>query len=153
MRKRYLIMILSVAFVGLLSAQPGDQKRADRIEAKKIAYISNALDLSPDEAKVFWPVYNGHSGRVKAIKDNFNAGKKLELMSDNELEQWIDNSLVKEQELLEEKKIFLAELKKVLPIRKIGILYKTEKKFRKSVLKEMRKRMKNKEKNKNRRRD
>ena len=42
------------------SAVKFDQKRK-KIEIQKIAFITKALDLSSEEAQVFWPVYNNFS--------------------------------------------------------------------------------------------
>lgn len=148
---KYMIMnrlnyvLIFLLFTAVVIAQDENGKRADRVEAKKIAYISNTLDLTPDEAKVFWPIYNEHKDRVSAIKSKFDLPYKIDVMSDKELEDWVNNSLEKESYLLEEKKSYVQELKKVISIRKIALLYKSEKKFRKRVLKEVKKRIKKKE--------
>lgn len=144
MKNILFIVLINLSFGQYTMAQ--NNQRTEKLEARKIAYISNAVDLTPVEAKVFWPVYNEHHKKVKQIKKTYKSDKKLSVMSDNELEKWIDNFLIKESKLLDEKKTFVAQLKAIIPIRKIAILYKTEKKFRHKILKEVKKRMKKKRK-------
>ena len=143
MKNIILVLAISLTSFNMGYAQKNAKKSA-RIEANKIAFITKSLQLTPDEAKVFWPVYDQYQIKVNEIKSNFRKEKKLSEMSDSELEKWIDNRLIMESVLLDEKKAYLAQLKNVIPIRKIGRLFKAEKRFRKKLLKEVRKRMKRK---------
>ena len=59
-----------ITITGLSKAQeeqPSEKKLAD-IEALKVAFISKELDLTPDEAQKFWPVYNQYSKELKATR-------------------------------------------------------------------------------------
>ena len=69
-----------VAGLGLqtLHAQPGGERREEMVENLRIAYITKQLELTPDEAQKFWPVYNNYSRDVKKLIQN-NKGKKNEL--------------------------------------------------------------------------
>jgi hypothetical protein len=50
---------------------PGSEKKQQDIEALKVAFISKELDLTPDEAQKFWPVYNQYSKELNStLKDN-----------------------------------------------------------------------------------
>jgi hypothetical protein len=73
MKKLYFI--LSFVFLTTLANaqdnQPPTQKTQQDIEALKVAFISRELDLTPDEAQKFWPVYNQYSKEFNAaVKDN-----------------------------------------------------------------------------------
>ena len=68
MKKLYILLIL-VNVAGFVSAQevvPSEKKQQD-IEALKVAFISKELELTPDEAQKFWPVYNQYSKELKTI--------------------------------------------------------------------------------------
>ena len=42
------------------------------IKVKKIAYITESLELTPDEAEKFWPIYNEFESKKMAVtKDMF----------------------------------------------------------------------------------
>src|SRR6185295_745050 len=54
-------------------AQTGDDLKGgtNRIDAIKIAYLTKELELSPDEAKAFWPLYDRYTGEIKStLKDS-----------------------------------------------------------------------------------
>jgi len=87
--KKFLLTILSLMAAGLVSAtlaqatfqQQEDpairQARAQRVEALKVAYISQQLNLSPEEAREFWPLYNQyenelHSAQLEHSGDELN---------------------------------------------------------------------------------
>lgn len=42
-----------------------------KLEAIKIAYITQQLNLTPAEAQRFWPVYNSYSSEVKAARNTY----------------------------------------------------------------------------------
>jgi len=140
MKYIYSLLILSILSINTAYSQ-NDRTKHERIEAKKIAFISQKLDLSPQEATVFWPVYNQHQKNNKSIKEKYNADFKIRDMSEAALEVFIDNTLNKETDLLDERKKYITELKKVISNKQIVTLYKTEKQFKTRVLKEVRKRM------------
>ena len=75
MKKLYIVLtLLTVGFFA--SAQEevpkvSEQKQQEKIEALKVAFITKELDLTPDEAQKFWPVYNQYSKELKStFKDN-----------------------------------------------------------------------------------
>ncbi len=75
MKKLYIILtFLTVSlFAQAQDEQPpvADQKQQEKIEALKVAFITKELDLTPDEAQKFWPVYNQYSKELKStFKDN-----------------------------------------------------------------------------------
>ncbi len=71
--KKYLLIL--TLFLGSLPAlhaqdvQPGDENQNQvRIKALYVAYITQQLNLSPDEAQKFWPVHTQFEADLKAIK-------------------------------------------------------------------------------------
>ena len=68
MKKLYILMIF-VSIAGFARAQEElpSEKRQQDIEALKVAFISKELELTPDEAQKFWPVYNQYSKELKTI--------------------------------------------------------------------------------------
>lgn len=74
--KKISILIGLLSIMGFAKAQddnqPDDKKLQD-IEALKVAFISKELNLTPEEAQKFWPVYNQYSKDMTATlqdKDN-----------------------------------------------------------------------------------
>jgi hypothetical protein len=58
--KRLLPILFLICTLNLFSQQSQDPD-GSRIEALKIAYLTKKLNLSPEEAQRFWPVYNNYA--------------------------------------------------------------------------------------------
>jgi|SRR5450631_498915 len=119
--KRCLLITILVSAVLFVSAQNGT-----RIDVLKIAYITNRLNLSPEEAQRFWPIYNNYSlelkvARMKAANNNSN---EIEL----------------DEALLNIRKKYSIQFGQVLPPQKVDIFFKSEKEFGHFVQKEMERR-------------
>lgn len=116
-----------------LFAQPGDRANA-KIEAQKVAYITNRLDLTAEESAKFWPIYNQFQKDRKAISRKYKSKQRIENMTDVELEKQIVSNFKKDQELLDLKKTYFEKLKKVFSIRKIATLHVAEREFKTTIL-------------------
>ncbi|HCH46042.1 MAG TPA: hypothetical protein DEV63_16635, partial [Algoriphagus sp.] len=67
MRKTLWIGIYLFLFSLQAYAQrPGQQFDRQKLEDAKIAFISTRLDLSPEQAQKFWPLYNQYSNQREA---------------------------------------------------------------------------------------
>ena len=141
--------ILGLCFICIcavsLFAQPRDRANA-KIEAQKVAYITNRLDLTTEESAKFWPIYNQSQKDQKAINRKYKSKQRIENMSDAELEKQMMSNFKKDQELLDLKKIYFEKLKKVLSIRKIATLQVAEREFKTTILDMMKERRKERQK-------
>jgi hypothetical protein len=97
-----------------------------RIEALKIAYITNKLNLSPEEAQKFWPIYNNYSLELKVTR--------MKAMNNNSSEIELDESL------LNIRKKYSVLFGQVLSPAKVDTFFKSEKEFGHFVQKEMERR-------------
>lgn len=71
--KKYLLIITFL--LGGLSAikaqddQPGDDaRRQEKLRALYVAYISQQLQLNPEEAQKFWPVHTQFENDLKTVR-------------------------------------------------------------------------------------
>ena len=147
------ILIFSAAFFILFNfaqAQPGQggERRGDRkekVEAMKIAYITNQLDLTPTEAQQFWPVYNEYEAKIQALRQSRRKDKKdgpdnLDVMSDKEVEALVDAEVSMRQKEMDVMKEYHSKFKAVLPIRKVAKLYRAQEDFKRELLKKIQER-------------
>jgi hypothetical protein len=122
MKKLYFILAF-MTITGLVKAQeeeqPSEKKLAD-IEALKVAFISKELELTPDEAQKFWPVYNQYSKEIKATK--------------------IDNPdvLERDEKVLNVRKSYKEQFTKILGPQRVNNMYNAEGKFHQLLFKAMR---------------
>ena len=75
--KKYLLVLSFL--LGSFSAafaqenQPGDDPvKLERIKALYVAYVSEQLKFTPDDAQKFWPVHTQFENDLKAIKPNLS---------------------------------------------------------------------------------
>ena len=72
MKKYLLIIIILSGCFSVLKAQgdlPGDaEKKQEKIQALYVAYVTQQLALTPDEAQKFWPVHAQFASELKAVK-------------------------------------------------------------------------------------
>jgi len=135
MRKITIIFALFFGLLPLLSpAQP--RKPGDRIESLRIAFFTEKLQLTPDESKDFWPLYNEYQESEKNIRQAHKNETSLELMSDAQVEDFIENSFEMDEKLLQLKKEYYGKMRKVLPPRKIAMLNRVERQFKERLLQE-----------------
>ena len=140
------IIILFLFIQGISAQNNKDQKGPirDKIKAQRIAFITDRLNLSPDEATKFWPVYNQFSGELEEVKKQQNqlrktTNDKLAVMSDKEIDKALEDELSAQQKSIDLQRKYMVELKKTIPTRKVAMLYKAERDFKIMLLKRMRK--------------
>lgn len=118
----------------------------EEILSQKIAFFTQELDLSPEEAQKFWPVYNegwkkiheAHKKVNKTLKELNNALKAEPATSDKEIEALMEkyfSALKAEAQIQEET---YNEISKVLPIKKAAKTCTLEEKFRVMLIKQLR---------------
>ena len=103
------------------------RERKENIETMKIAFITQKLDLTPEEAQRFWPVYNQYTDKLQELRkkrreDNRTAHQNFDQLTDKEVEQSVDNEIIFRQKELDIQKEFHAKFKTVLPIKKVAKL-------------------------------
>ncbi len=144
--KKLAIATLFLLTTSLLTlAQPGpggpppEGKKRERIEAMKIGFITDQLQLTPTEAQAFWPVYNQYQDELeklrKSRKENLlNARANFDELSDSDVEKLVDNEIAFRQSELDLVKKYNPQFKKVLPMKKVGKLYRAEEEFKRELL-------------------
>ncbi|BDX37901.1 hypothetical protein CYCD_12560 [Tenuifilaceae bacterium CYCD] len=136
---RRLLVFILVAFSFSLSAQTDSEKA---LKAEKVTFITNKLQLTPEEAKVFWPIYDEYWERKisilnerRKIVDEF--AKDMDKLSEADIVNYTNryvNSNKQEAELLSE---FNIKLRAILPPKKIMLLYQSNYEFKDYLLKKV----------------
>ena len=139
MRKITFCFALALGLLPLLSwGQP--RAMEDRIAALRIAFFTEKLQLTPEESQHFWPLYNEFQEKEKEIRKSYKGDKNLELTTDAEAEELIENTFAMEEKILQLKKEYYGKMRAVLPVRKIALLHRIDRQFKERLLTEMRNR-------------
>jgi DNA-binding MarR family transcriptional regulator len=144
----FLLSLLSSAQQGTTSAPTAPkskehrESRRDNIESMKIAFLTRKLDLTPEEAQQFWPVYNQYTDKLQELRkkrrmESKDAKHNVDEMSDKDVEQSVDNEMVFRQKELDIQKEYHAKFKAVLPVKKVAKLYQAEEQFKRVLLDEL----------------
>ncbi len=122
MKKNILILIIALgSFCSVKAQEENPAKRAEKIQALKIAFITQKLELTSAEAQKFWPVYGQYESDMK------------KLLGDNRSADVIDN----EERILNIRKKYRPEFEKVLGTPRMNKLFTAEKEFRVVLIRQL----------------
>jgi hypothetical protein len=122
MKKYLLILFVMLGSFYITKAQQGDETKAERIEALKIAFITNKLQLTPAEAQKFWPVYKQYEAEIVNAQLNNKNAPELET----------------EEKILNIKKKYKPPFEKVIGPQRLNTLFNAEGKgFRKLLIQQL----------------
>ena len=120
-----LMMWLGLSFAGF--GQEGDKSQPEgggRIKALQIAYLTNKLNLKPEEAQRFWPVFNQYQEEIRKVRIE---GRNLPEVD-------------KEQKIFDIRKKYFEEFTKVLNKERADRVFKADNEFRDVIRKEFQER-------------
>ncbi len=145
-----LVLIVLLISTGLFAQRPnGDGQRPnhEKIKAFKTAHITEQLDLTSSEAEKFWPVYNEFDKKLMALREKERSeimsklrNDGVDTLTDEEANVIIDRVLVMKTTELEYRKELVANLKEVLPPKKIIKLNRAEESFKRMLLERLKER-------------
>ncbi len=127
---RNIILLSTLSIISL----HGYSQRGEKIEALRIAFITNKLSLTTTESEKFWPVYNVYRREVAELRRQSIVDTNLEAMSDADAEKAIQVTIDRmEKELLLFKNL-ARDLNPILPARKIALLSRVERAFNEEII-------------------
>jgi len=132
-----LIILLFVFLTNFSFSQ--NESKNDKVEAMKIAFLTNKLNLTAKEAQLFWPLYNEYSQKMdvlrRAKKSEYDEIKsKNSTPTDKEIESYMEEVFLTKQKKLDLQKEYYNKYVKILPVKKVAQLYQDENQFKKELL-------------------
>lgn len=134
-RLTFILLLLS------FSSYAQEEKR-EKIEAMKVSFITQKIDLSSKEAQVFWPIYNDYADKLQALRKQKRKEQKstradIDAMTDAEVEQLIDSEIQLKMQEAELAKEYHSKYKQVIGTKKVAKLYRAEEDFKRELLKQL----------------
>jgi len=121
--KKYLLLILTIfGSYSFTLAQNGNGR--ERIQALKVAFITQKLHLTASEAEKFWPVYNQYENEITQLRASDKNGDVLE----------------NEQKLLNIRKKYKSSFENILGPQRLNDLYNAERDFRNVLIQRLKER-------------
>lgn len=125
----------------LLAQKP----RSEEIESLKIAFFTQKLNLSPEEAKVFWPIYNDMQKERNALRKermqkmiSYRKTTEIDNLTDAQVQSLITSEFDFKQRDLNLDKKYYNKLKSQLPIKVVGKFYRAQEGFKRELLNKFR---------------
>ena len=140
MKKLIPILALFISFSAF--AQRGEQIE-ERIKAQKIAFISDKVQLTSEEAQQFWLIYNAFEAKIESIKSGDLRRIKQEMrrgnVSDDRADELLAEILNAENKMHETKMQLVKDLKEVISSQKIMQLKAAEDQFNRVLIERLKK--------------
>ena len=144
MKNIKFIIMLSLPFFVFSQEMNELNERRKRMQTRKIAFVSNSLEISPKQSESFWPIYNVYSSELKSIylkkkKVRRNYVLNKQSMNDVELGLIIDSLFNLDQEYLDLKIKYVKQFSNIISNKQMFELYKIEEDFKKDLLRKIKK--------------
>ena len=121
MKKYLLLFLFSLGTFGFAFSQKKVNENEEKIQALKIAFLTQKLQLTSAEAEKFWPVYNQYDREIQ----NLRKGRKETDVLENE------------QKLLDIRKKYKPKFENVLGPNKYNTLYNAEREYRNLLIRRL----------------
>ncbi len=122
----YIVLILLLT-TATAFAQP--RQKFERIHAIKVAYITDKVQLTSEQAAEFWPVYN-------RFEDELFSTRRKYIKNVDDIETAKDD-LELQQEMLDIRKKYQREFLKIISEQQLNELYIAEREFKKMLLQQL----------------
>jgi len=126
--KSYITIITIVLL--LIGSGKNSFAQNERVESLRVAFITEQLQLTPEESQKFWPVYNQYRGELKSLRQAY----RLDVASEDD-SQLADKKFEFEQKKLDLMKKYRPQIEQVVGAKKFGLLISAEDKFKQELLK------------------
>jgi cell fate (sporulation/competence/biofilm development) regulator YlbF (YheA/YmcA/DUF963 family) len=141
MKRILIIAALIAGFTITSQANTGcnnDWKK--KMMSEKIAFLTIEMNITPEEAQVFWPVYNQiENEKDAALVEVIQSYKALNtaVEQNKDVEKCLNAYLNAQEKLRETDNKAAEQYKKVLPVEKVAKLYVAEEKFRRQHIRKL----------------
>ena len=124
MKKLLMMWLMFFGVMAMAVAQDDnadDDKNTGRIEAMKIGWLTKKLNLSPEEAQKFWPIYNQYTAEIRSTRKEARANKTDEIKV--------------QESMLNIRKKYDGEFTKAISKDKVNTFFRAEREFLSEVQK------------------
>ncbi len=137
MKKIFFAFVCLFMVANVMAQQPIQNRLKERVEAQRIGFITQRVNLTPEESQQFWPIYNQYTDKMQQIRTSTKMDTSFDDMGDADIEKMIVSQMDKESRILDVRKEYYQKFKKIISVKKIAKLYKAEQDFKGEMLKQL----------------
>ncbi|MCJ8164646.1 hypothetical protein MKJ04_07295 [Pontibacter sp. E15-1] len=141
--KHYIILIAMCCALTLpattVQAQSHKHEQREKVEAAKVAFLTDKMGLTPEQSQKFWPIYNEHEAKRRELVKGYRIDFKqdIDLLTDAQVEARVAKIFdLKEKELALDK-VYAERYQKVITIKQLVKMYRGEREFMKLLLRRL----------------
>ncbi|AEW85206.1 sensor of ECF-type sigma factor [Flavobacterium columnare NBRC 100251 = ATCC 23463] len=134
------IIILLIFILNQTTFGQGREEKIEKIKALRVAFISDRLNLTPEEAQKFWPIFNQFDDKhfelqkqKKKLIHQLNT-EEINSLSDKEIQNLMDQEEKTENEIRQNKQALVKNLQGIITNQKIIQLKQIEIEFKQKLL-------------------
>ena len=120
-----------------------DKATLEKIEAAKIALITERLELTPEQAEKFWPIYREYNNKVQDVRREFNQKRRNfdpNKATEEENKKMLELATTVKENQLKLEKEYSTRILNVITTRQLNNLRKAERDFKEMLLRRVRER-------------
>lgn len=152
MYKNYILKIMNnlqktilLAFVALISTTTFAQKKHpdhEKMKALKVAFITEKLEFTSDEAKAFWPIYNDYETKLYDLyrkrRKSMREYRALENPSEKHATAQLTSHFTFEKEKDQLMEAYFTKISKHISVKKTFRLIRAEEEFKRQLIQQYR---------------
>lgn len=139
LRKTGLLLVALLMISTITFAQ---NRRLERVQALKVAFITDKISLTPQQAEQFWPVYHSYEDDIRDLRSSYlkqNEGK-TKGFSREQAQRYIDDNLDYQEAVIALKRKYKGEFLKIISPKQLSDLYAAEHEFKQMLIQKLRER-------------
>lgn len=112
----------------------------DRIAAVRVAYLTERMRLTPEQAEKFWPLHEAMEQEKKAIEKRMAGLFRQEDISNDDADEIIRQHFKMEEELLQLKQRYYDKFNQVITPRQVLMYQRASREFKRNLIRQLQQR-------------
>ncbi|WP_276496783.1 Spy/CpxP family protein refolding chaperone [Pontibacter litorisediminis] len=139
MKRITFLLVFSFALLLGGTAATAQDNRSENVEAAKVAFLTDKMELTAEQSQKFWPLYNEYESKRRTLIRGYRSGYRqdVDALSEQEAKARIDNMFVTKEKELELEKEYAGKYLKIISNKQLIKLYRGERDFTKMLLKRL----------------
>jgi hypothetical protein len=132
-----LVAMLMISTIGFTQ-----NRKMERVQALKVAFITDKINLTSSQAERFWPVYHKYENDVRDLRRSYlNQNEtKTKGFSRQQAQRYIDDNLDYQEAVIDLKRKYKDQYLKVISPKQLSDLYAAEHEFKQILIQKLRER-------------
>ena len=139
--KRFILLMVfcAITFTGTSAFAQENRPSRERVEAAKVAFLTDKMGLTAEQAQKFWPLYNEYEAKRRELLKAYRSGyrRNVDELTEQEAKARIEGMFVTREKELALEKEYAEKYVRVISNIQLVKLYRSERDFTKLLLKRL----------------